>query len=149
MEGEVRVKIEHVIVGNDGSDGGSVDTGEKKVRKKATNNSTQLGKTFSSFVKKNLPKVAKIKVLADAGKEVVGIFTSDFASWSGDTRMKEIMQGTQFYLNFAKNLLNPIGMAKMFYKYNAEIARYNTEASFIRERSGNSSLTNGSRGTRN
>ena len=144
MEGVVKVKVEHVIVGN-----GSSGNGEEKVRKKASGTSSDYGKKITSFVKKNLPKVAKIKVLADAGREIVGIFTSDYASWTGDTRMKEIMQGTKFYLNFAKNLLNPIGMAKMFYQYNAEIARYNTEASFIRERSGNSSLTNGSRGTRN
>lgn len=145
MEGVVKVKVEHVIVGSSGS---SV-SGDEKVRKKASGTSNDYAKKITGFVKRNLPKVAKIKVLADAGREAVGIFTSDFASWSGDTRMKEIMQGTHFYLNFAKNLLNPIGMAKMFYKYNAEIARYNTEASFIRERSGNSSLTNGSRGTRN
>ena len=146
MEGVVKVKVEHVIVGSGGSDSGNGDT---KLRKKASGNSNAYAKKITGFVKRNLPKVAKIKVLADAGREVAGIFTSDFASWSGDTRMNEIMQGTKFYLNFAKNLLNTIGLTKMFYKYNAEIAKYNTQANFIRERSGNSSLTNGSRGTRN
>lgn len=145
MEGVVKVKVEHVIVGSSGGSG----NGDEKLRKKASGNSSDYGKKITGFVKRNLPKVAKIKVLADAGKEIAGIFTSDYASWSGDTRMNEIMQGARFYINFALNLLNPIGMVKMYYAYNAEIAKYNTEARFIRERSGNSSLTNGSRGTRN
>lgn len=156
MEGEVKIKVEHVVINQNGGNGGSGARAAKPKALLKVENLAQIQSTKSTssmidnFLNSHTAKFATglTAILASNAKSIGEIFLNDYSTWSGDVGRDITLQKFNFIMKLGSNLVNPIEIAKMFYKYNAQIASINSQADLIANRSGNSALTNGSRGTR-
>ena len=151
MKGDIKIVINHKvnISGNGGSENSPSPTEINPLDNYKGQKGYSIAKSIARSVVGNVSfRMSSITVLANAGKEAMDTFLTNSSSWSGDVSLDQLSSGIKYGIQlFAKSITNPVGVVKDFYRYNQQIASLNAQATFLANRSGNSALSNGSRGT--